>query len=158
MQLIEVDIVGLQATQRSVDGVEQMLARRALVPGSRPHPADGLGRQDIGRALALEPTADDFLGAADRRQAPAERVDVRGVEKIDPRRSRLAQDLDRHGFFGLQAERHRAEREAGNSEACAAKARGGHAHGDMTFGLAAARDLGGRRRAPRHQSFHIRGD
>jgi hypothetical protein len=60
--------------------------------------------------LALEPATDDFFGAADHRQAAAERIDIGSVEKVDARRSRFGQYLMGHGFLGLQTECHRAER------------------------------------------------
>ena len=43
VQLVEVDVVGLQARERAVDRIEQVLARGALVPGARADLADRLG-------------------------------------------------------------------------------------------------------------------
>ncbi len=109
MQLIQVDVVGAEAAQRRVDRVQQVLARRALVPVRRPDLVDRLGRDDEVVAPALQPAADDFLGATGDVHAAAERIDVGGIDEGDAGVGRLVEDAARRVLFGLQAEGHRAE-------------------------------------------------
>ena len=106
-----------------------MLARRALVPGFGPILPTALVATMKASALAFQPAADDLLGAPGELDAAAERIDVGDVEKIDPARSRLRHDARETVLLGLQAEGHRAEREARDGKAGAAEADGGHGHG-----------------------------
>lgn len=89
---------------------------RDAPPGERAHLVDRLGGDDITIAPALEPPADDFLGAAGQIVTAAERIDVRGVDEVDARIHRPIHDAARHVLFGLQTEGHRAERESRNGE------------------------------------------
>ena len=94
VQLVEVDVVGLEALQRGVYGVQDVLAAHPLVPGSAPGAAHALGGDDVVVALADQPIADDLLGAPHRgRRRRAQRIDVRGgVEEVDPALGRGVHD------------------------------------------------------------------
>ena len=78
--LVEVDIVRAQAREREVDLLEDLLAREAAVAVDR---EVELCRQHvrIARPIRQRP-AEEFLGAAAR-------VDVRGVDEVDPDLERL---------------------------------------------------------------------
>ncbi|MNT00616.1 hypothetical protein D3C72_1350530 [compost metagenome] len=132
VQLVQVDVVGLQALEREVDGVEQVLARGALVPGVGADLVDGLGGDHEAAAargaLLVEPVADDLFGAAGGLDGAAQRVHVGGVKEVDAGVGGLVQDLVRHGLVGLQAEGHGAQGQAGHGEAGTAQAGGGDAH------------------------------
>lgn len=80
MQLVEVDVIRLQAAQRGVYCVEQMFARIALVPGIGACTAVGFGGEDELMAPALKPAADDFFRSACALLATAKWVDVSGVD------------------------------------------------------------------------------
>ena len=91
MELVEVDIVGLQAPEALVDRLLDLragqFARRAVVPEPG-HARSGrstlVARITLSRAAAaLEPGADDALGRALRLGARRDRVEFRGVEEVD---------------------------------------------------------------------------
>jgi len=121
VQLVEIDIVGLQPLQRGVDRIQDVLEAHALVPGPAPGAADALGGDDVVVALADQPIADDFLGAAHRVAAAAERIDVGAVEEVDPALGGGVHDRTADVLLTLQTEGHGAEAEAGNGEAGAAE-------------------------------------
>jgi len=129
VELVEIHVVGAQPAQRAVDGVQDVLARGAAVPRARAHRAHALGGHHDVVAAALEPAAEDLLGAAHRLEAPAQRVDVGGVEEGDPARRRAVEDGAGRRLVALQAEGHGAEAEARDGQAGAAEAR--VAHGDQ---------------------------
>ena len=87
----------------------------------RPHRADALGGDDELVALALQPVADDLLGAARRVVAAAQRIDVGGVEEVDAAGRRGIEDGVALRHVALQAERHRAEAQPGDAQAGAAE-------------------------------------
>jgi hypothetical protein len=101
VELVEVDVVGAEAPQRTLDRVEDVLAREPLVPGALAHGAEALGRHDEVVAPSREPAADDLLGAADRRKISADRIDVRRVEEGDAARGGAIQNRDRRRLVAL---------------------------------------------------------
>jgi hypothetical protein len=81
MDLVEIDIIHPQAAQGIVDGMHHMLARQPALIGRRPHGLAQLGRHHDMLAVGgkfLQCPAGDFL-------AHAQRIDIGGVEEIDPR-------------------------------------------------------------------------
>ncbi len=122
VDLVEVDVVGAEAAQRALDGVEDVLAGGAAVPGPGAHGAGALGGDHEVVAPAPEPPPQDLLGAAHGVEGAAQRIDVGRVEEGDPAGGRAVEDGDRGGLVALEPERHRAETEAGDLEAGAAEA------------------------------------
>ena len=55
MELVDVDIVRAKASERGIDGVQDMLAGQTLFPGLRSHDADALRGHDELGTLALQP-------------------------------------------------------------------------------------------------------
>src|SRR5438309_1932743 len=98
-----------------------MLTRAAAVPGPGAHGADTLGGDHEVGPSALEPPAEDLLGASHCVEAPAEWVDVGGVEKGDPARRRAIEDGNRGRLVALHAEGHRAETQTRDGQARAAE-------------------------------------
>src|SRR5262249_47717620 len=111
MQLVQIDVIRAQATERGVDRLEDVLARQALVPGTRPHGAEALGRDHEVLPPALEPAAENLLGAPDGLEVAAHRVDVRGVEERDAAGRGAIENGNGGLLVALQAERHGAEAE-----------------------------------------------
>src|SRR3990172_1550448 len=122
MDLVEVHVVGAEAAQRALDGVEDMLARGAAVPGPGAHGARALGGDHEVVAAAPEPPAQNLFGAAHGVEGAAQRIDVGGVEEGDPARGRPVEDGDRDRLVALEPERHGTETEARDLEAGAAEA------------------------------------
>jgi len=107
VDLIEVDPVGPQAAQAVLDLLDDPAARVAELVGVVAHGAVHLGGEDDVLAPAAgERLADDLLRLAAR-------VDVRGVDEVDPRVERAVDDPDRLVVVGIAplAEHHRAEAE-----------------------------------------------
>jgi len=78
MDLVEVDEVGLEPAQRSVAGLQDVLAAEPATVGSRTHRAVDLGREhDLVARDHLPQPAPGYLFAR------AVGVDVRGVEEVD---------------------------------------------------------------------------
>src|SRR3990170_8604814 len=127
MDLVEVHVVGAEAAQRALDGVEDMLARGAAVPGPGTHGTRALGGDHEVVAAAPEPPAQNLFGAARGVEGAAQRIDVGGVEEGDPARGRPVEDGDRDRLVALEPERHGTETEAGEL-----KTRAGG--GDMAHG------------------------
>ena len=96
MDLIQVDIVRLQAPQAGLDLLEDRRAGEPLSVRPLSHPAPDLGRQDHPVAPAVQGLADDLLAAAAA-------VDVRGVQKVDPRVERAVDHTQGEGLVGLIA-------------------------------------------------------
>src|SRR3970040_263456 len=122
MDLVEVHVVGAEPAQRALDGVEDMLARGAAVPGPGTHGTRALGGDHEVVAAVPEPPAQDLFGAAHGVEGAAQRIDVGGVEEGDPARRGPVEDRDRGRLVALEPERHGTETEARDLEAGAAEA------------------------------------
>ena len=121
VDLVEVDPVGAEAAQAVLDLADDPAPRVAELVGVVAHRAVDLGREDhVVAAAAGERLADDLLGLAAR-------VDVGGVDEVDPRVERAVDDRDRLVVVGLApgaehhgAEAERADLDAGVCPACGA--------------------------------------
>ena len=120
MELVEIDVIGAQPAQRGVDRVEDVLARQPLIPGPRAHRTEALGGEDEVVSPPREPAAEDLLGAADRAAAvgaaAALGIGIRGVEERDAARGGPLEDRAPGRLVALQAERHRAQAQAGDTQ------------------------------------------
>jgi hypothetical protein len=104
VDLVEVDVVGLQAAQRVLDCGHDPAARGSLLVGIVTCGAAELGREDDAVTAALERLAHDHFGLA---------VRVGRVDEVDPCVQRLVDDADRVVVVGVadgRAEGQRAER------------------------------------------------
>ena len=104
VDLVEVDVVGAQAAQAVLDLADDPAARVAAHVRVVAHRRVDLGGQHHVVAPAGQRLADDLLGLAGR-------VDVGGVDEVDPRVERAVDDPDRVVVVGVApvAEHHRAE-------------------------------------------------
>src|SRR5262245_40781413 len=117
MDLVEIDVVSTETAERGVDGVEDMFARRPVIPGSPARGARALRGHDEVATPSLEPAPEDRLGAPHGLERPAQRIDVGGVEERDATGSRAVEDGERRGLIALKPEGHGAETEAGDVKA-----------------------------------------
>jgi hypothetical protein len=101
VQLVQVDVVGLQPPQRGVDGRHDVLAGVAAVKRRRPGRGEALGGHDEPVPLAPQPAAEDLLGDAPRAQVPAQRVRIGAIEKVDAPLRGPVQDRDRRTLVAL---------------------------------------------------------
>ncbi len=114
VHLVQVDVVGLQAFERTFHGLADVQGGEAVVIGPVAHAAVDLGGQDdlLAASAALgEPAPDDLFGDA---FADLPAVDVGGVEEVDAEFEGLVHDGEGLFFGGLRAEVHGAEAEAGD--------------------------------------------
>src|SRR5215831_6669570 len=117
MDLVEIHVVRAEPAQRVVDGVEDVLARGATIPGAGPRPPRALGGEHEVAAAAAQPAPQDLLGAAHRLGGAAQRIDVGGVEEADAARRRAIENREGSGLVALQPERHGAETETRDGKA-----------------------------------------
>jgi len=92
VDLIEVDVIGLEAAQRVLGRGHDPAPRGSLVVGIVTYRAAESGRQHNAVAAALERFAHDHFGLA---------VRVGGVDHVDPRVQRFADDADRVVVVGV---------------------------------------------------------
>src|SRR3569832_593821 len=115
VQLIEVDVIGLQAFQAGVEGEAEVVGIETRIavayPGEFGAAACGLGREDhVLTAMALlEPAADVFLRSAVGLGPGRHRVHLGGVNEIDTRLEGIIELLVRLGLAVLLAEGHGTE-------------------------------------------------
>ena len=118
MQLVEVDVIGLQALQTAVQCLFQILAvevRHAAAHMRRLRQelgrSCGLGRQDhlLAVIALLEPSADDFFGGAIGFGARRHRIHLGSVDEIDPGGDGGIQLLVAFRFGVLLTPSHRAQ-------------------------------------------------
>ena len=116
VHLVEVDVVGVEPAQRVLDRRDDPAPRAAARFGSSPIGHEELRREHDVVATALDRLADDLLGLAGR-------VDVGGVDEVDPGVQRAVDDADRVVLVGVApgAEHHRAEAELGDLDAGASE-------------------------------------
>jgi hypothetical protein len=93
VQLEQIDVIGLQALERRVHGLNQMEARRADAVRAIVETEGRLGRDDRFVALALERFAEHRFGRAAR-------IDVRAVEHGDARIEADVEQTPRLGDVG----------------------------------------------------------
>ena len=129
VQLVEVDVIGLQPLQRTVDGgadVGAVHGRRAAAnPVEIARRAGDLGRDhDLLAPLALQPAPDDAFRHAESPGARRHGVHLGGVEEIDAGGERVVKLVVGIGFAGLLAEGHGAEADVGNDQLAAAERAG----------------------------------
>src|SRR5580692_6490062 len=105
VDLVQVDVVGLQAAQRVLDLGHDPAARVAALVRVGAHRAVHLGREHDVVAASLQRLADDLLRFAGG-------VPVGGVDEVDPGVEGLVDDAGRVFVVGIAAgpEHHRAER------------------------------------------------
>ena len=128
VDLVQVDVVGAEATEGALDGVEDVFAGGPAIPRLRAHGARALGGHDEIAATAPKPPPEYLLGTAHRLERTPHRIHVGGIEEGDPARRRTFQDGDRGGLIALQAEGHGAETETGDRKA-------GTTESDVAHGL-----------------------
>ena len=80
VQLVEVDMVGAEALQAVLGGLEKMVPRRPAAVRSRRYPPEGLGRDHNG----LAGDAEILQSAARHLLRSALGIDVRGVDEVHP--------------------------------------------------------------------------
>ena len=117
VDLVEVDPVGPQPAQRVLDLLDDPAARVAELVGVLAHRAVDLGREhDVVAPAAGERLADDLLGLAAR-------IDVGGVDEVDPGIERAVDDPDRLLVVGVApcAEHHRPEAQRADLHSCVCK-------------------------------------
>ena len=86
VRLIQIDIVGLQTSQRSLACIQNMLAAQALIVGARAHRSTHFrGQDDLIARLSLQPLADQFFGHAARIARCPARVDIGRVDEVAAR-------------------------------------------------------------------------
>ena len=123
VHLIEVDVVGLQSTQRSFARVPDVPRRQERVVGPVAHRAVELGGDDhlLAPAATLrKPSADDLLGES---LALLPAVDVGGVEEVETGVECRVHDRVRRRLVGLRTEVHGAEAEAADRQPGASEVR-----------------------------------
>src|SRR5215831_11496706 len=121
MDLVEIHVVRAEPAQRVVDGVEDVLARSAAIPGAGARRPRALGGEHEVVTATAQPAPQDLFGAAHRLAGAAQRIDIGGVEEADPARRRAIENREGGGLVALQPERHGAEtktrdRKAGTTE------------------------------------------
>jgi hypothetical protein len=132
VELVEVDVVGLQALQTGIEGPADIECREPGLVGPVRHDAVELGREH-GAFAALaafgEPPANDFLGPA-AVLSPA--INIGRVEEVDPGLQCGIHDGMGRGFVSSGAEIHGAEAQPGDFQAGAAQM--GVLHGVPSLG------------------------
>jgi len=117
VHLVEVDPVGAQPLERRLDLAKDPAPRVARLVGIIAHRAVKLRCQhDVVAPPAGERLADDLLGLAAR-------VDVRGIDEVDPSIQGAMDDADACVMVGLtpRAEHHRAQAQRTDMHAGARK-------------------------------------
>ena len=150
VHLVEVDVVGAEPTKGCLNRIEDVAARRALLPRLAAHRADALGGQHHVVASARpcrQPLPHDLLRPPDRAEAAAERVDVGRVEEVDAGLFGRVEDGEARRLIALETEGHRPHAQAGDPQSSPAQSNVLHAS-DLTRRGGFCRI----RRANRHRS------
>ena len=106
VDLIQVDIIRLQARETRLNRGADMLAREAPVVRSVTHRPPAFGGQDDVLAPAFEPFADNLLGTARGFDATAGRIHIRAIKEIHPVLECGIHNGEALGFFALTPEGH----------------------------------------------------
>src|SRR3954451_25494186 len=122
MQLIEIYVVGAEATQRRLEGAQNVLARVAHVPRLSARWEETLRGDDELLATRTKPLTDQFLSATGLAAGGTERIGVGRVEERDARIGSGVHDRERGLVVTLIAESHRAEAQAGDLQSRAPEA------------------------------------
>ena len=120
VQLIKIDVISLEATERGLNGVQNVLSRIARVPDGGTHRAAAFGRKDKSASLVAEPAAGNDFRAADFRTG---RIDVGGVDEVDAGLGDLVEHFVGFCFTRLLSECSCAEDHPGNHQASLAEFR-----------------------------------
>ncbi len=126
VELVEVDIVGLQAIQRTFHGGVDVLTRMARAvtnPGHGICASGDLGGQNDVLAIAarLEPFADDPLGCALGFRPWRNGIGLRRIEEIDTARQSIIHLRPGIGLTYLATKHHGAETDARNLKVSASQ-------------------------------------
>jgi hypothetical protein len=122
VDVVEVDVVGLQPAQAGLDGAPHVDAGQAALVASVTGRVGDLGGQHPALAGVFERAADHLLGLAVG-------VDVGRVDEVDAGLERVIDDAPRLRLIGRAAEHHGAEAELGDLHAAVtehAVLHGGH--------------------------------
>ena len=111
VELVEVDVVGLQTAQGCVDRVKDVPPGVPGVEGRRPGRFEALRGKDETVPSSQQPATEDLLGATLGCKVAAERIGVRGVDEVDAALRSPIEDRDRGGLVALQSEGHRPKTE-----------------------------------------------
>ena len=123
MELVEVDVVGLQPVQGGVDCVEDVPPGVPGVEGRGPGWSEALRGKDETVPSSLQPATEDLLGATLGCEIAAERISVRGVDEVDAALCSPIEDRDRGRLVTLQSEGHRPKTELRHLEAGSSESR-----------------------------------
>ena len=123
MGLVQVDVVGLQATQAVFARFHDVLAAEALVIETGTHPPPALrGKHNVlAGTTRREPPAHDGFGLAVDVESSAKRIDIRCVEEGDTVFNGGVHDGEGCRLVCLVAEGHGAEAYLGNTQASPAQ-------------------------------------
>ena len=120
MRLVEVDGIDLQALERLLDRLHDVIRAQAFV--AQAHVGADLGRDDdvVVPAAARDPAADDGFGFTALVPRHPARIRVRGVDQVEPGADEGVEQPERGGFVDRPAEDIAPEGERRNLEAGAA--------------------------------------
>ena len=112
VELIEVDVIGLQAAQGGVNCAEYVPSGVAAVERRWPGPSKAFRGKDKAVPPPLQPATEDLLGATLGREIAAERIDVRGIDEVDAAFRSSIENRHRRRLVTLQSEGHRPKTES----------------------------------------------
>jgi len=128
VDLIQVDVVGLQAAQAVLAGRDDVVRREVLAavadPGGAARGAGDLGGQHQAFACARtagEPVAEDALGGAVGLGTCGHRIHLGRVDEVDAAFERAVEDGKGGGLVDLFAEGHGAQADRGDVQVAAAQ-------------------------------------
>src|SRR5262249_20711600 len=122
VQVIDVDVIGFEALQAVVAGLQDPAPRESAVVRRLRHHVPDFGGQDPALAIRGDRGPYDLLRSSLG-------IDVSGVDEIDTRIECGRDDSLRGCCVGTVAEHHRAEADRGNLKAAVAEAAKLHRHG-----------------------------
>src|SRR5271154_4483850 len=117
MRLIEINVVGLQTPERAFDGPGDVILGEARFAGGHFHAEFGCDQDFLAPAALGEPVANDRLGFAAHVSGNPLRIDVSGVNHVEPRRDEGVEQLERCRLVRRPSEDVSAEYQGPNFEA-----------------------------------------
>ena len=127
MCLVKIDVIGVQALQRTIDGAADVLGRQTAL--ARPHLQAHLGGDEYPRAHRRaargEPGADHSFGLATLMTGDEAYVGIRGVDHVEAGFDEGVEQSERALCIGSPAEYVAAENERGQFECGVAEAAAG---------------------------------